>query len=571
MSLRQQLFYAIPCMAFLVSPLAAANDITIQAGSVSPIASSPVTSNTLGAADIQNFLENTGSLVITTDLGSGGVGNITIAAGVNISWSSGNNLTLFANNRLSAGSGTLLQSQNSKITLIITELDLPVLSAGVISAGNGIDILPSTQGASLALGDTSSASISIGSAELAALNPGSRPFVLGNSSSPLGIVNLDSLDLSGFTGGLSLYATSVTGGNIEVPGLKITTTTGNITLGDLTTRGIGLDLLSNGGPISIGEILADGNSGSPVMISGSSSLTTGNIDTSGSVGNGGNVTLDFAGSVETGNVNTSGTQGGNVFFNSLNRITAGTIDSSGTVGNGGNVTLDPPGDVEVVSIDARGGALGTGGTVLVQTGSDFRATGTVDGTSSILASGGTGPGSITLEYGTLNPSILQIGNATLHGTAGSVADGVTTLTAGQTFISSFTSGQIALNTDGIILTESAGSTSAVEGGGDDSFTLQLEEDPAGQADILVSGGTQLLVSSNNVTFGPSATLNLTSVAPATIYVRAVNDGTGEGNHSGDITFTVSGTSTQYNGFPLPNLNVSLSEAPSTVKEWEALN
>ncbi|HAG80709.1 MAG TPA: hypothetical protein DCL61_05965, partial [Cyanobacteria bacterium UBA12227] len=73
-------------------------------------------------------------------------------------------------------------------------------------------------------------------------------------------------------------------------------------------------------------------------------------------------------------------------------IKTGTINSSGTSGNGGNVTLDPENDIEVNSINAQGGANGVGGNVDITTEQNFRATGTFTDQNGINASISTAGG-----------------------------------------------------------------------------------------------------------------------------------------------------------------------------------
>jgi filamentous hemagglutinin family protein len=110
------------------------------------------------------------------------------------------------------------------------------------------------------------------------------------------------------------------------------------------------------------------------------------------------------GAVNTGNLNSSGvTSGGRITVAARTQIRTGEINSSATQGNGGDVTLDPEGDIEVVSINAQGGTTGTGGNVDITTERFFRASGTftdLAGTSaSISTAGGAGGGSITIRHG----------------------------------------------------------------------------------------------------------------------------------------------------------------------------
>ncbi|MFZ9739373.1 MAG: beta strand repeat-containing protein, partial [Prochlorotrichaceae cyanobacterium] len=93
-------------------------NITIQAGTVSGIGGSPVTTNTLGAVDIANFLNNTGSLTITTASGGADPGDITVNAGVAIAWNTSNSLTLRADRSINLNPGSSITSTSGDITLI---------------------------------------------------------------------------------------------------------------------------------------------------------------------------------------------------------------------------------------------------------------------------------------------------------------------------------------------------------------------------------------------------------------------------------------------------------------------
>jgi hypothetical protein len=78
---------------------------------------------------------------------------------------------------------------------------------------------------------------------------------------------------------------------------------------------------------------------------------------------------------------------------------------------------------------------------------------------------------------------------------------------------------------GIVVTHSGGGTAVAEGGGTDSYTIALNVNPNGTLQLLVSASDgQVEVSTDNgATFGASRTITLSSTAPRTILVRAVDD------------------------------------------------
>ena len=114
---------------FLIDP----NDITIVDGSGAAIGSSPVNANTLNDADIENFLNNVGSLTIETS-GSGGSGDITLNANSSIAWNSANDLVMTATRRFKMTTATI-QSDGSGAIMIN--------NTGA-TAGNAVEITGST-------------------------------------------------------------------------------------------------------------------------------------------------------------------------------------------------------------------------------------------------------------------------------------------------------------------------------------------------------------------------------------------------------------------------------------------
>lgn len=172
--------------------------------------------------------------------------------------------------------------------------------------------------------------------------------------------------------------------------------------------------------------------------------STGNINFLGDVtasnsGNGGAIALLIpAGTVNVKNLTTSGNIGGNITVVAQNSITAGQINSSATVGNGGNVSLDPIGDIQVGFINTQGGISGTGGDVSISsTGGFFRATDSFPtllsptGFASISTAGGTGGGNITIRHagGDGGPPIqpFVVGDTTINGTAATITTGQSTI------------------------------------------------------------------------------------------------------------------------------------------------
>ena len=99
---------------------------------------------------------------------------------------------------------------------------------------------------------------------------------------------------------------------------------------------------------------------------------------------------------------------------------------------------------------------------------------------------------------------------------------------------------------GVTITQTDGTTVAVERGVADSYQLALKTNPAGSVQVTVTAGPQTLVSTDGLTFAASRVLTFTSTAPQTVYVQAVNDDLDEGGTQSLITHTItSSTSLTY--------------------------
>ncbi|MEG4325029.1 beta strand repeat-containing protein, partial [Microcoleus sp. herbarium5] len=195
-------------------------------------------------------------------------------------------------------------------------------------------------------------------------------------------------------------------------------------------------------------------SAAKVDITAKGDITVKNITT-----NGGEILFTSGNNFTAGNLNTSANSGGNITVKAITSITTGQINSSGIVGNAGNVFLDPIGDIQVEFINAQGGTSGNGGDVTAITGNFFRATGTFStplsptGFASLSTAGGAGGGKITIVHaggdgGTpIQPFV--VGDAASNGTAGAITTGQSSITS-QSFPRSSSVGNIAFSTDDAI-------------------------------------------------------------------------------------------------------------------------
>ncbi|MEG3956659.1 beta strand repeat-containing protein, partial [Microcoleus sp. herbarium2] len=220
--------------------------------------------------------------------------------------------------------------------------------------------------------------------------------------------------------------------------------TGNSTINAQQLTALNTEKVNLSGDVTAGK----------VDITAKGDITVKNI-----TANGGEIIFTSGNNFTAGNLNTSGNSGGNITVKAITSITTRQINSSGIVGNAGNVFLDPIGDIQVEFINAQGGTGGTGGEVTAITGNFFRATGTFltpvspTGSASISTAGGAGGGKITIVHaggdgGTpIQPFV--VGNAASNGTAGAITTGQS-LIRSQSFPRSSSVGNIVFSTDDAI-------------------------------------------------------------------------------------------------------------------------
>ncbi|MDX2097393.1 MAG: CHAT domain-containing protein [Leptolyngbyaceae cyanobacterium bins.59] len=211
------------------------------------------------------------------------------------------------------------------------------------------------------------------------------------------------------------------------------------------------------GPTLRSQVQAYLNALTPLATDRTSSIVTRGLT-------GGNLTVTAGDTATIGDIFTRGSsgQGGNVTVIATNSMALGAIDTGSTFNNAGNVTLDPIGDIQVSYINAQGGSSissttstipgGRGGDVNITTGSNFRATGVIPTAPSfsILTSGGTGAGDITIRHGGNGVTPFVVGDASRNGTAGAITTGVETIATGNSYLFTYTQGTAGQGQIGVI-------------------------------------------------------------------------------------------------------------------------
>ncbi|OLT59707.1 CHAT domain-containing protein [Moorena bouillonii] len=146
-----------------------------------------------------------------------------------------------------------------------------------------------------------------------------------------------------------------------------------------------------------------------------------------------NLSLNFSGDITIDGVNVTlgdiKTNGGAITITASETLSTQELNSSTTVGKGGDVTLNG-GNIDVSWINAQGASDRKGGNVEITTEGFFKATGTFDTliegketAVSIATVGGDGGGEITISHGGNGQTPFEVGNSSPNGTEGAISTG----------------------------------------------------------------------------------------------------------------------------------------------------
>jgi len=111
----------------------------------------------------------------------------------------------------------------------------------------------------------------------------------------------------------------------------------------------------------------------------------------------------------------------------------------------------------------------------------------------------------------------------------------------------------------VVISQSGGTTCIEEGGADDTYTLNLNTEPASNVTIQISSDAQSETDKSSVVFTPSDWNVL-----QTVTVSAVDDGDQEGMHTSTVTHTASSSDPDYNGIPVSDVNAEVTDNDVTV-------
>ncbi|NJN75122.1 MAG: hypothetical protein HC796_01230 [Synechococcaceae cyanobacterium RL_1_2] len=168
-----------------------------------------------------------------------------------------------------------------------------------------------------------------------------------------------------------------------------------------------------------------GEDNATITIAAQQDITLGQITTSGNAIK----IVSEDGGVNTLNLTTSSTmKGGDIIVNAPIAISTGNLDSSSAIGDGGKISLDPISDITTGYLNSQGGSQGQGGTIDITTDRFFRADNTFvdqNGVNATISSaGGIANGQIVIRHGGNGETPFIIGDNRVNGTAGAISGGL---------------------------------------------------------------------------------------------------------------------------------------------------
>ncbi|MGB3507770.1 MAG: filamentous hemagglutinin N-terminal domain-containing protein, partial [Microcoleaceae cyanobacterium] len=368
-------------------------------------------------------------------------GNVSMNAAIDIDTESvnadgkqsGGNIDITAQNTLSIR-GILTSSDRPESGNIVLSGDEINLLGGEnsISSNGRLTLQPASENQNITLGGFENTEengrfpLHLTTADLATLANGFESITIGKSDNS-GTINISPGNDSNQNGVIFNDPTNIQAETITGTGTITGRDNATITLNadtDVTTGNItspaGVSITSSQGNVNIGDVSTT-----------SSDRSAGNIDVKSN-----------SGFVETGALTATGISGGgNIQVQAGDRISTGRINSSATSGNAGAVKFNAANDIEVTSIQAEGG--NRGGNVEITTDNALRVTGTFQDKSQNITSISTAAelvgGDITIETG---KTTFTVGDATTNGSVGAITDGQFTVSPGRSLPGGFNLKQI---------------------------------------------------------------------------------------------------------------------------------
>lgn len=365
--------------------------------------------------DIQNPLTAIGGASLTFQGAQTAIGGNIATSGGDITFNSPVTLSRNATIATTAGNITFAQSLDSAMD---TAPNLALLAGGNVTFGSAIG---QTQSLGLLRADAAA--------------------VTGNGTITTGNFQVNARNSATLRGS----TTATSGADIKGENVLLE--------GNLRTDGGAVNLLATG-EVRTANILSKGGN---IGVEGNS-LTVGAIDSAVSGGTGGAIVLKSnAGALTAGALNASGAIGGNISLTSTAAISAFDVSAAGSVGSGGNVSLNAIGNIQLGFINAQSGNAGSGGNVDITTKGLFRSNNVFNdisgNISSISTAGGGNRGAIVIRHSGGSDRPFVIGSDGENGTRGSINAGAeNAILPTLSFLETYTQGsflnQISLITNG---------------------------------------------------------------------------------------------------------------------------
>lgn len=122
-----------------------------------------------------------------------------------------------------------------------------------------------------------------------------------------------------------------------------------------------------------------------------------------------------------------------------------------------------------------------------------------------------------------------------------------------------------------VLARAGDGLSVAEGGGTDSFTLELATTPTAPVEVTINADGQSEISLDGENFGQSVISTMDGVDPVTVFTRAVDDATDEaGTHSGALTFEITSADADYDGLTISDLSVAITDNDQSLRLISAI-
>jgi len=180
------------------------------------------------------------------------------------------------------------------------------------------------------------------------------------------------------------------------------------------------------------------------------------------------------------------------------------------------------------------------------------------------AVGGPADGLTSVDIGVAETASTPVGfSLQLQGTGSTSADFTWAAAAANTF-GGVNAGQTfqrnGNDVAGITVTQTDGNTAVSEAGQTDTYAIALNTTPSSPVTVTINADAQTEISLDGTTFAQSLEVSFDSTAPQTITVRAIDDDVPEASpHTGTITHTAASADANYNGLPVANVTVSITD------------